>query len=105
MKKKIFDLQEKQNQMIKQKEEAIEKELMNQMMEDNIYNKKNNNNKNIEDMYFNSETAVFYECGICMDIFKEKEQIRKLYFADIFFIKNVLIKGLIHKKLVLYVDN
>ena len=93
LKKKIFDLQEEQSHMIKQKEkqledklnkEAIEKELMNQMMEDNIYNKKNNNNKRIEDLHFNSQIATFFECGICMDVFKEKEEIRKLSCGHIF---------------------
>ena len=93
LKNKILDLQEKQNQIIKQKEKkleeklnqkAIEKELMNQIMENNYYNKKENDPTKIKDMYFNSNTANFFECGICMDVFTENEKVQKLSCGHIF---------------------
>ena len=57
---------------------------MNQIMENNYYNKKENDSTKIKDMYFNSNTANFFECGICMDVFTENEKVQKLSCGHIF---------------------
>ena len=92
LKKKIHDLQEKQSLVIKKQkkkledfnQKAIENELMNQIMEENLYNNKDNNPNKIEDLYFNSNKANFFECGICMDVFRENEKVQKLSCGHIF---------------------
>ena len=38
----------------------------------------------LQDLYFNSNKANFFECGICMDVFRENEKVQKLSCGHIF---------------------
>ncbi len=59
----------------------------------NIDNKLNNLNKNnelmdlIETINFHTDTSTFFQCGICMDSFRENEKIKKLTCDHIFHIE------------------
>ena len=59
----------------------------------NIDNKLNNLNKNnelmdlIETINFHTDTSTFFQCGICMDSFRENEKIKKLTCVHIFHIE------------------